>query len=202
MNLAAKRARGSSRAKAGLGHRRWPSPRQATLPTSVEQFVRRAAADARSVKAETIELAPAAHHHRRLFEPGAYAALALPARTISRSGTRRRIAVDGLPVRSSRFGVAVCTDVLDHVAEPQTVLDELNRALQANGRLYLTSPLVVDPSDPGGASRGTTRLGMNYLLEAAGFTLHDLQAVRDSSAYAIVAHKARPSATLGLGIPR
>lgn len=183
------------------GSRVRPPDPSTSRTTSVEQFVRRAAADARSVQAKTMVLAPADQHHRSLFEPGSYAALAFPAKS-SDDPRDRRLSVDGLPVDSNRFGVAVCTDLLHQVAEPRGVLGELNRALEAEGRLYLTSPLVVDPSGASGRGRGATRLGMNYLLEATGFSLDDLQAVGDSAVYAIVATKARPSAVLGLRSPR
>lgn len=208
MRASATRDRQPRRSRSGLLYRRPLSKKSLRRrspstpgphPTSVEQFVRRAAADARSVKAEVFELAAAERDHRSLFEPGSYAAVGLP--RLGGMGQRSRyqaIAVEGIPVESARFGVAVCTDVLCQVTEPQTVLGELNRALQPEGRLYLTSPLVVNRTDRRATSPGSSRLGINYLLEAAGFSLTDLQAVRQSAEYAIVAHKSRPSRVITL----
>lgn len=161
-------------------------------PTSVESFVQRAADDARSVRADAIELAGSERNHRRMFEPEAYAAVSLPRSAVLGPPARYRAhGLTALPVESNRFGVAVCTDVLDRVTEPRSVLGELNRALLPDGRLYLTSPLVIGRRSAGGL--GPTRLGLNYLLETTGFSLDDLQAVLDSGDYAIVARKSRPS---------
>lgn len=208
MRASGTRGRQPRRSRSGLLYRRPLSKKGLRFrspstpgphPTSIEQFVRRAAADARSVKGEAFELAAGGRDHQSLFEPGSYARVALPRVGGIGQGSRYQgIAVEGIRVESARFGVAVCTDLLHQVTDPQTVLGELNRALQPEGRLYLTSPLVVTPAAHRGPSPRANRLGINYLLEAAGFSLTDLQAVRQSTEYAIVAHKSRPSTVITL----
>ena len=168
-----------------------------STPTSVEQFVRRAAADALGAAANVLEVAMPAGDHRSRFQQGRYAIVVMPeSRSAGRPSSHRPIDISRLPIESGRVDMALCTGVLDRVARPETMLGELNRTLGPRGRLYLTSPLVVRPGQDG--PQGQVRLGMNYLLEATGFSLTDLQAVQDGTIYAIVADKARE--TTGIGI--
>jgi SAM-dependent methyltransferase len=54
----------------------------------------------------------------------------------------RAVAADiaHLPFRDAAFPSAVCTEVLEHVADPADVLAEVCRVLQDDGRLYVTVP--------------------------------------------------------------
>jgi SAM-dependent methyltransferase len=54
----------------------------------------------------------------------------------------RSVAADvaRLPFRDGAFPSAVCTEVLEHVAEPGAVFAEVSRALAEHGRLYVTVP--------------------------------------------------------------
>ena len=54
----------------------------------------------------------------------------------------RAVAADvaHLPFREAAFASAVCTEVLEHVAEPRVVFAEARRVLQEAGRLYVTVP--------------------------------------------------------------
>ncbi|MCP3991481.1 MAG: hypothetical protein GY724_20575 [Actinomycetia bacterium] len=161
----------------------WFSPKPA-IPISVEQFARRAAARAAEGQLPVLEVARGEHTYRRLFDADRY-------QSVASTGGRF---FDGLPVETGRFGVVLCAGVVDQTAEPCEVLSELNRALGQTGRLYLSTPLVVSPTrsrlTPG---QETTRLGLNYLLQASGFELEDLQAVEETADYAVVARKAQPS---------
>ncbi len=46
-----------------------------------------------------------------------------------------------IPVRDSSFDVVICTEVIEHVAEPQRLLQEFSRILKPSGLLLLTAPL-------------------------------------------------------------
>lgn len=58
------------------------------------------------------------------------------------SGDAPRVVADGsrLPFRDGAFGSAVCTEVLEHVADPKVVLHEVARVVRPAGRLYVTVP--------------------------------------------------------------
>jgi SAM-dependent methyltransferase len=48
---------------------------------------------------------------------------------------------DAIPVADASFDVILCTEVLEHVPEPISVIKEFSRILSAGGRLILTAPL-------------------------------------------------------------
>lgn len=54
----------------------------------------------------------------------------------------RSVAADiaHLPFRDGAFPSAVCTEVLEHVADPELVFAEVHRTLTGRGRLYVTVP--------------------------------------------------------------
>lgn len=45
-----------------------------------------------------------------------------------------------LPFKESSFDAVLCTQVLEHVPEPQQVIDEIARVLKPGGRLFLSAP--------------------------------------------------------------
>ncbi len=47
-----------------------------------------------------------------------------------------------LPFKSGSFDAAVCTQVLEHVKQPQTLLDEIGRILKPDGTLLLSAPMT------------------------------------------------------------
>lgn len=49
--------------------------------------------------------------------------------------------ITSIPVEDQSFDVVLCTEVLEHVPQPITVLNEFSRILVKSGRLFLTAPL-------------------------------------------------------------
>lgn len=49
-----------------------------------------------------------------------------------------------LPLDDDTFDVVLCTEVLEHVGEPQAALGEIARVLRPGGRLLLTVPFVME----------------------------------------------------------
>lgn len=45
-----------------------------------------------------------------------------------------------LPVEDNTYSTVICNQVLEHVRDPQTVIDELFRVLKPGGKLILTAP--------------------------------------------------------------
>ncbi len=73
---------------------------------------------------------------------------------------------DDIPVSGRSFDAIVCTEVLEHVPEPQKVLREFNRVLKDDGSLFLTAPLVIQlHEEPYDFYRYTPYTYMNFMKE-------------------------------------
>ncbi len=74
-----------------------------------------------------------------------------------------------MPFNDGSFDGVMCTEVLEHVAEPAESLKEIGRVLKGGGYLYLTVPqswgLHYEPHD----YWRFTKYGISYLLEENGF---------------------------------
>jgi SAM-dependent methyltransferase len=77
--------------------------------------------------------------------------------------------VDQLPFDSNVFDIVICTQVLEHVKEPQEVINELFRALKIGGILCLSAPQGWGMHQAPHDYFRFTRYGLSYLLEIAGF---------------------------------
>jgi len=73
------------------------------------------------------------------------------------------VAADGarLPFEDAAFGGAVCTEVLEHVADPSAVLAELARVLRAGGVAVVSTPNYSNP------------VGLHKLIADRRSGLHD-----------------------------
>lgn len=76
---------------------------------------------------------------------------------------------DSLPFRAESFDSVICSEVLEHVPEPLSVLSECFRVLKTGGTLYLSAPMMwylhYEPHD----YYRYTSYGIRYLCEKAGF---------------------------------
>lgn len=77
--------------------------------------------------------------------------------------------LDQLPVPDARFHAVVSTEVLEHVAHPDTVLAEFSRVLVPGGRLCLTVPFVWPLHEEPFDFYRYTRHGLEHLVTDAGF---------------------------------
>jgi SAM-dependent methyltransferase len=81
-----------------------------------------------------------------------------------------------LPFAAERFDTVLCTQVLEHVPQPEQLLREVFRVMRVGGRLILTAPqtwgLHEEPED----YYRFTRYGLQYLLVKAGFQVESLEA--------------------------
>jgi SAM-dependent methyltransferase len=164
----------------------------ASTATSLDQFARRAADEARATRIAVLDVGTGKGSYGRYFEPDRYHSIQLrpPGPGATQIGCRPRFAFDELPVDDELFGLVLCTGVVERTPEPEGVLTELNRVLAPRGRLFLTAPLIVPERLSGHLAR-LPRYGLNYLLEASGFTIEELQQMPPARAYAVVARKTR-----------
>ena len=77
---------------------------------------------------------------------------------------------DAIPVPDASFDVILCTEVLEHVPQPISVLNEFARILAQDGRLILTAPLGSGVhQEPYHFYGGYTPYWYNKYLAEAGF---------------------------------
>jgi len=76
---------------------------------------------------------------------------------------------DALPLPDGSFDLVLTTQVLEHVADPSGVLAETARVLRPGGALHLTVPLVWEMHELPYDYRRFTTVGLQALLEDAGF---------------------------------
>lgn len=75
-----------------------------------------------------------------------------------------------LPLEDGSFDAVLCTEVLEHVAEPARVLDELARVLRPGGSVLITVPFVIGLHEEPHDHYRYTSHGLRGLLGRSGFT--------------------------------
>lgn len=79
-----------------------------------------------------------------------------------------------LPVKDEVFDTVFCTQVLEHVPEPQKAMDEIHRVLKSGGHAIFTVPhLGYLHNEPHDYFR-YTKHGLKYMLEKSGFEVLEI----------------------------
>ncbi len=85
-----------------------------------------------------------------------------------------------LPLETATVDAVVCTQVLEHIAEPVDTLLELRRVLRPGGRLVVTVPLTWYLHELPHDYFRYTPYGLRHVLEKAGFVDVDIAPMNDS----------------------
>jgi SAM-dependent methyltransferase len=85
-----------------------------------------------------------------------------------------RCAAGVLPFSNAAFDVVLCTEVLEHVPNPDATLQEIRRVLRGGGTLVLTTPLTRGVHAVQDYHRWT-RMGLVQLLGTYGFCVRDVR---------------------------
>lgn len=80
-----------------------------------------------------------------------------------------------IPVEDARYDLVVCTQVLEHLPEPQAVLSELHRVLKPGGEIWMSAPLFYEEHEIPFDFFRYTRFGLGHLLEKCGFQVVSLE---------------------------
>jgi len=83
--------------------------------------------------------------------------------------------LDALPLPDGQLDAVLNTQVLEHVADPQKVLDELARVLAPGGELWLTVPLVNELHEEPYDFFRYTPYGLTALFERAGLEVVSIE---------------------------
>jgi SAM-dependent methyltransferase len=83
--------------------------------------------------------------------------------------------VDGLAVQDGVFDAILCTEVLEHVADPVLAIKELRRLLRAGGALAVTVPFVYPLHEEPHDHRRYTNHGLRSVLELSGFQVREVR---------------------------
>ncbi len=79
-----------------------------------------------------------------------------------------------LPFSDNKFDAIICTQVIEHVKEPQLVLDEAFRALKPGGVIYLSAPQGWGVHQPPHDYFRFTCYGLQHLFDQSGFNQIDI----------------------------
>ena len=80
-----------------------------------------------------------------------------------------------MPFRAGAFDAVLCTETLEHLADPAAFLRETARVLRSGGRLWMTAPLQFkEHQEPHDYFR-YTRHGVRLLLERAGLAAQSVE---------------------------
>lgn len=77
--------------------------------------------------------------------------------------------LESLPVADDTFGAVLCTEVLEHVPQPEAVLAELHRVLAPKGQLCLTVPFVWPVHEEPFDFYRYSPYALRSIFETAGF---------------------------------
>lgn len=82
-----------------------------------------------------------------------------------------------IPTQSDRFDLVLCTQVLEHVVDPDALVKEFNRVLKPGGTLVITVPFMWGEHEIPFDFRRYSSYGIKGLLTKSGFTIVTFQRV-------------------------
>lgn len=83
--------------------------------------------------------------------------------------------LEHIPVKPEQYDAVILTQVIEHLPRPTIVLEEINRILKPEGKLWLSSPLFFPEHEIPYDFYRYTRYGLRRLVEQAGFEIIELQ---------------------------
>ncbi|MHA1381254.1 MAG: class I SAM-dependent methyltransferase [Candidatus Helarchaeota archaeon] len=81
----------------------------------------------------------------------------------------------GLPFNNCSFDTILCTEVLEHIHEPDKLMAEINRVLKKEGYLILSAPQVWGLHEEPHDYFRYTKYGLKYLAEKNGLEVINIE---------------------------
>ncbi len=79
-----------------------------------------------------------------------------------------------IPVENCRFDFVVFNQVMEHLPEPELVLNELNRVMKTGGKMIYSGPLFFEEHEQPYDFYRYTQFGLQHLFSQAGFEIERL----------------------------
>ena len=121
------------------------------------------------VRGTTLDIGCGNKPYEQLFQTKRYVGIDLPSNLTNSDVIDSYASGLALPFAASVFDTVVCSEVLEHVPQPDVLLGEAWRVLRPGGHLVLTTPqtwgLHEEPHD----YYRYTQYGLSWLAERAGF---------------------------------
>ncbi len=95
-----------------------------------------------------------------------------------------------MPFRDASFDAVLCTETLEHVTDPQRLIDEMARVLRPGARLHLTAPLVFREHQVPHDYFRFTRHALALLLGRAGLVAERIDP--EGGYFAMLGDKVQP----------
>ncbi len=76
-----------------------------------------------------------------------------------------------IPVKDNKYDLVLCSQVLEHLPNPEQVLQELFRVLKPNGRLWMSAPFFYEEHEQPYDFYRYTQFGVSHLVKKTGFTI-------------------------------
>lgn len=114
--------------------------------------------------------------YENLFSVNEYVGLDMEATGHDHKNSKVDVFYDGrnIPLSDSSFDALFCSEVLEHVFDPEIVLQEINRVLRQGATMLLTVPFCWNEHEiPYDYARYST-FGITHLLEKNGFKVLDV----------------------------
>lgn len=91
------------------------------------------------------------------------------------------IVYDGrtIPFEKNQFDIVFCSEVMEHVPDPVHFLSEINRVMEMNGKLIMTTPFMVPLHEEPYDFYRYTKYGIRELLTRSGFEVEEIQPFSD-----------------------
>lgn len=118
-----------------------------------------------------LDIGCGAKPYRALFDHAAYIGLEVPVASEKGSAKQADALFDGrrLPVADASVDSVLCSQVLEHVFEPDAFLEEIRRVLRPDGRLLLTVPFVWDEHEQPYDYARYSSFALRHLARKHGF---------------------------------
>lgn len=109
--------------------------------------------------------------YKALFDTKKYVSIDLGKISKTYGDISARSNLAKLPFSNNLFDLVVCTQVLEHVNDPKSVLNELWRVVKPGSCLWISAPFFFEQHEiPYDYYRYTT-FGLQYLLESSNFVV-------------------------------
>lgn len=126
-----------------------------------------------SLQGKLIDLGCGRKPYENLFNVSEYIGIDIEHSGHDHSNSKIDVLYDGskIPFANQTFDSAFCSEVLEHVFNPEIILPELNRVLKNNARVLISVPFCWNEHEIPYDYARYTSYGLPFLLEKNGFKI-------------------------------